>query len=54
MKELKKKPVCPLCGEEMEVVEYVGYYDSFNYWECKCSEEELKLYSKTAWRGAYA
>ncbi len=54
MKDWVKKPVCPICGKEMDVVKYVGYYEKFNYWECKCSDDTLGEYSKTAWRGAYA
>lgn len=34
------KPVC-LCGSELIVVEYSGYYDSFNTWVC--SDEECAI-----------
>jgi len=29
-------PVCPHCMKQMNTVNYVGYYDSFSYWECNC------------------
>lgn len=31
--EGKKRPICA-CGEEMKYIEYIGYYDSFEYWRC--------------------
>ena len=27
-----KRPICPFCGAEMEIVRYIGYNESFNYW----------------------
>ena len=37
----KQKPVCK-CGLEMVVIQYKGYYDSFNFWgfhkDCKCTK----------------
>ena len=38
MKEItdEKRPVCS-CGNKMDIVEFNGYYDEFNYFECsKC------------------
>ena len=40
MKEIteEKRPVCS-CGNKMDIVEFNGYYDEFNYFEC--SKREL-------------
>jgi hypothetical protein len=49
-----KKPKCK-CGEEMVVVEYVGYYDRFTYWDCpntSCSLLDSLKPEKTH-RGSY-
>lgn len=32
----KIPPVCPNCSERMIIKRYSGYYDSFQYWACKC------------------
>lgn len=29
-----KRPTC-ICGSKMVLVEYQGYHDDINYWECK-------------------
>jgi hypothetical protein len=29
----EQRPTCS-CGVKMKLVEYKGYYDSFNYWRC--------------------
>lgn len=31
-----KKPVCPICKEEMKPFNFKGYYDEFSGWECSC------------------
>ena len=33
-----KQPVCPYCNAEMTPAKYVGYYDEFYYWECRCDQ----------------
>lgn len=53
-KEKVKKPVCPYCGEEMTIVHFIGYYDEFSYWECKCKDSDLEKNVEYTWRGGYA
>lgn len=53
--EGKQRPICA-CGCEMTYIEYTGYYDSFNFWECKnnnCKTENDFVPDDTV-RGAYA
>jgi hypothetical protein len=47
-----KMPVCPICKTEMYVIKYEGYYESFKFWECECSDEELPK-EKFGATGAY-
>lgn len=50
-----KRPTCS-CGCKMKYVEYIGYYDSFTFWECHnvdCTAEENFKPDQTD-RGAYA
>ena len=49
-----KKPKCPFCEKEMIVVEYIGYYDVFCYWECDCDSDDLEKHKVRKWRGGYA
>ena len=37
----KAMPVCPICGKEMHVTHYIGYYEDFTFWDCECREEDL-------------
>lgn len=48
-----KRPVCPYCGREMEVVQHHGYYDVFNYWECASGNCFKKLSYEKPDRDAY-
>jgi hypothetical protein len=32
----ENKPYCPRCQSVMEATRFVGYYDSFDFWACKC------------------
>ena len=46
MREIKTedKPTCS-CGRKMIIVEYRGYYDTFNYfdcWYCKVDPDDYK------------
>lgn len=47
-------PVCPICHEKMEVIEFRGYYDTFNYWGCNCDSEALEHHIALSWKGGYA
>ena len=41
-----KRPICPFCGAEMEIVRYIGYNESFNYWSCpECGDDKLDKYN---------
>lgn len=58
LNELKEKvesgkPVCPHCKKVMSKVEYKGYYDSGDYWECECVWDE-DAEDVEHRRGAYA
>lgn len=33
MTDKKKRPIC-ICGEELKLVTFEGYYDEFNFFEC--------------------
>lgn len=51
----KKRPVC-VCGEAMIVVQHIGYYDQFKYFECdneKCSLNVDTMITETKNYGAY-
>ena len=43
-------PICPYCKVAMKEIAYQGYYDSFDHWECNCSE----LQNARKYLGAYA
>lgn len=50
-----KRPIC-ICGKEMTVVEYKGYYNVINYWTCennKCSIDSNDLESEEIDYGTY-
>lgn len=50
-----QRPTCS-CGTKMKYVEYIGYYDNFNFWECPnndCNAEENFKPDQTD-RGDYA
>lgn len=50
------RPVCS-CGAKMKLIEYVGYYDSFNYWRCDNCDLGNKIQNIEAdkgEKGAYA
>lgn len=33
-------PICPACKTKMIVYKYIGYYDSFEYWDCpECDDK---------------
>ena len=41
MEEIKKRPYCPRCGKEMSLNKFIGYYDSFLFWDCdSCAFED--------------
>lgn len=48
-----KMPVCPFCEQEMIVTKFVGYYDEFVFWSCKCEDEVLEPHVKEPQYGAY-
>lgn len=37
-----KRPICS-CGHKMELVEFIGHYDIFNYWNCSNCDLEDKI-----------
>lgn len=39
----EKRPVCS-CGSKMDIVEFKGYYDEFNYFECSKCELDVDDY----------
>lgn len=43
-------PVCPHCKTEMQPREFIGYYDQFFYWECRCE----KIPNSEEHHGCYA
>ena len=49
----KKYPKCPFCKAIMKPCEFVGYYDSFIYWECQCNKfpDDIDVHKA---KGAYA
>ena len=58
MKKIKfeNRPKC-LCGAKMKLIKYVGYYDSFVYWECdNCDIQDKmnKAEPDDVWKGSYA
>lgn len=50
LQEQLKEPTCPHCKTKMKPTHYIGYYDEFHYWECKCQ----KIPNSQEWNGAYA
>lgn len=44
------RPVCS-CGVKMKLVEYKGYYDSFNYWRCDNCDLDKKIQNIEADKG---
>lgn len=44
------RPVCS-CGVKMKLVEYKGYYDSFNYWRCDNCDLDNKIQKIEADKG---
>ena len=44
------RPVCS-CGVKMKLVEYKGYYDSFNYWRCDNCDLDKKIQKIEADKG---
>lgn len=51
-----KRPVCS-CGVKMKLVQYKGYYDSFNYWcceNCALDNEIQKVDADSVCKGSYA
>lgn len=48
-----KKIVCPYCKSELKPETYKGYYDSFDYWNCKCYEG-IPSPDKEVCEGGYA
>lgn len=56
MREIKveDRPVCS-CGRKMIIVEYKGYYDTFNYFYCEDCEIDPDYYKADEYtRGSYA
>lgn len=55
-KEVKNAKVKCACGNEMKVVLYKGYYDSFKYLQCSNENcEYLDFHEESEeWRGDYA
>ena len=39
------------CGVKMKLVEYKGYYDSFNYWRCDNCDLDKKIQKIEADKG---
>ena len=37
------RPICPNCGKEMGLFKFVGYYESFIYWDCNCDLDSMKV-----------
>ena len=54
--KFEDRPICS-CGVKMKVVEYKGYYDSFNYWvcnNCDLDEKIQKIKPDTQEKGSYS
>lgn len=50
----EKRPTCS-CGEKMHIVEFKGYYDEFNYFECgKCEVDADDYKPDDERRGQFA
>lgn len=51
-----RRPIC-VCGEEMVVVQFTGYYDEFKYFECEnpdCVMDIDMMNPTSETRGGYA
>ena len=56
MREIKMedRPTCS-CGRKMRIVEYKGYYETFNYFECGYCEIDPDYYKADDYtKGSYA
>jgi hypothetical protein len=42
-KQRLKPPVCPYCQSEMSRIRFSNYYDSFDYWDCECKDDEIPI-----------
>lgn len=40
--KFEDRPVCS-CGVKMKLVEFKGYYESFNYWRCDNCDLDGKM-----------
>ena len=46
------RPVCPHCSTEMEPRHFVGYYESFSFWECGCESIPAATVAAGSYSGA--
>lgn len=49
---LENKNTCPKCNGELVPEFYIGYYDSFSHWICKCNSVD-EFFTKNTNRGSY-
>jgi hypothetical protein len=49
-----KSPTCPCCKTEMKPKVFGGYYESFTFWGCMCTETETFIPGSTIKAGAFS